>query len=486
MKRIIAMLLLVSIFVACRPTPEVDAVKQKDTNVLIDTVLAEHKENKEPGEQRPAKKQFPDRFRCDETTEIRHVRVVADVPIEVLTDSAFPLVRVERSTLTDTQRLTIYKRLFGTDTLYRFQEHFTRESAAQWIEWLIQEPEKETWMRETGSTEEDYEKAQAHRREELKKYQDLYNSLSDDDAKIPLLEWNGSLPTFEERQLQVVGDPYEQEGIYQLRHADVRWFTDDAIIFEPAYTLQTGSIGAQAFIYPREGFVRFNPGQYDTVQPGASITPRMAAERVLSVIRGVADEYEVLEIDWSNNADTDGEEKGVIHSYGYGVILTPSLNGAHAISTDWAIAEAQEDEETAGTYMGTWEYPRIIASVSPDGEIWGFKWFGPLKISETVSESTPLLPFDEIREILLQQLNRIYSLENDAERTVCISRVQLGLFRIREENSMNSGLLVPVWCFSYGKITGDPNDADHSYEQSSRLLIINAVDGSIIDPSKGY
>lgn len=486
MKRIISLLLPLVLLIACVPTPDHDAVKQKDTNVLIDTVIAEQKENQESGEQQSVKEQFPARFQCDETTETRHVRIVADVPIEVLTDSAFPLVRVERSALTDEQRLTVYKRLFQTNTVYRFQEHFTKESVSQWIALLIQEPEKETWMRETGSTEEDYEKAQAHRREELKKYQDLYNSLSDDDAKVPLLEWDGSLPPFEERQLQVVGDPYEQEGIYQLRHADVRWFTDDAIIFEPAYTLESGSIGAQAFIYPREGFIRFDPEQYDTVQPGASITPRMAAERVLSVMQGVADEYEILEIDWSNNADTDGEDKGVIHSYGYGVVLTPCYDGACVISTDWAIAEAQDGEQAAGTFMATWAYPRVIASVSPDGEIWGFKWFGPLKTTETLSESTPLLSLDEIRGILLQQLNRVYSIEADEGAKVGVSRAQLGLFRIREKNNMNSGLLVPVWCFSCGKLTGDPNNPDDANVESGRLLIINAVDGSVIDPYKGY
>ena len=485
MKRLLVLLLSCALLLACVPTPEEDAVRQKDTNVLIDTVLSEQKDTTESDQPpTPVREQFPERFSCDKVTETRHVHVTADVPIEILTDSVFPMARVERSELTDAQRLTVYKRLFGTDTLYRFQEHFTRESAAQWIEWLIQEPDKETWMRETGSTEEDFEKAQAHRREELKKYQDLYNSLSDDDTKVPLLEWDGSLPSFEERQLQVVGDPFEQEGIYQLKHADVSRFTDRAIVLEPAFTLETGSIHAEAFIYHREGFVRIDPKDYDTPQPGASVTPREAAALVLSVVAGVADEYVLSEIDWSNNADTDGDDKGVVHSYGYGVILTPSIQGARMIA-EQSIAEAQDDEDAA-QFARTWEYPRIVASVSPDGEIWGFKWYGPIKIAETLADSTPLLPLDTIQDLALQQINRKFSYESDEGAALSITRVQLGLFRIREKNNLDGGLLVPAWRIDFGDYRGTPEREQYWNGVLDLFVVINAVDGTVIDPYKGY
>ena len=44
MKRILALSLILLMLAACVPTPEVDAVKQKDTNVLIDTVIKEEEE----------------------------------------------------------------------------------------------------------------------------------------------------------------------------------------------------------------------------------------------------------------------------------------------------------------------------------------------------------------------------------------------------------------------------------------------------------
>ena len=155
MKRTILLFLCLLWLAACVPTPEEDAVKQKDTNVLIDTVLTSRKEQQaqHPGATLPpVKTQVPERFVIDEVTETRGVYVTADVPIEVLTDTVFPLLRIEKAKLTDEQRLLIYKRLFQKDTLYRFEEHLSRESLVWWIEQLMQERDKEEWMREIGGT----------------------------------------------------------------------------------------------------------------------------------------------------------------------------------------------------------------------------------------------------------------------------------------------------------------------------------------------
>ena len=60
MKKRIYSILLVTLLLlcACQPTPEEDAVKQKETNVLIDTVL---NDQQEAGETQPSvKEQFPD------------------------------------------------------------------------------------------------------------------------------------------------------------------------------------------------------------------------------------------------------------------------------------------------------------------------------------------------------------------------------------------------------------------------------------------
>ncbi len=98
--------------VGCQPTPEQDAVKQKNTNQLIEAVKEAEQAAPAPV---PVKEQMPKRFQCDFVTETRQVHVQADVPIRVLTEGTFPLIRVQRRQFTNEERLTVYKRLFGSE-----------------------------------------------------------------------------------------------------------------------------------------------------------------------------------------------------------------------------------------------------------------------------------------------------------------------------------------------------------------------------------
>ena len=98
MKRIITLLLPLFLLIACVPTPDHDAVKQKDTNVLIDTVLSEQQNpDRSDALQPPVSAQFPDRMQDTFTLSQQNVQVTVDAPIRVRTDgAAFPLIRVER------------------------------------------------------------------------------------------------------------------------------------------------------------------------------------------------------------------------------------------------------------------------------------------------------------------------------------------------------------------------------------------------------
>ena len=57
-------------------------------------------------------------------------------------------------------------------------------------------------------------------------------------------------------------------------------------------------------------------------------------------------------------------------------------------------------------------------------------------------------------------------------RTIEIERIELGLMRVLEPDSLDTGVVVPVWDF-YGK-------------SGETYITINAVDGSIIDRRVGY
>jgi hypothetical protein len=135
--------------------------------------------------------------------------------------------------------------------------------------------------------------------------------------------------------------------------------------------------------------------------------------------------------------------------------------------------------------------------VDGDGNLLALGWMAPLKVTETLSENTPLLPVEEIQSIFEQQINRVFAEERNHDGSLTVDRVQLGLFRIREQNDMDHGLLVPVWYFTgvfeYGAEQAEQHKKDgfrewerKYYDNREPLLIINAIDGSIIDPTLGY
>jgi hypothetical protein len=489
MKRIIIICLLcTAILCACVPTPEQDAVKQKDTNVLIDTVKKEEQKDEQTQEQQgeavsmptPVKMQMPERFQCDFVTS-DGAKIEGDVEIRVLTDSVFPMLRVERRSLSDAERLTLAKRFLQSENLYIYQDVLDRRSVEDMIRGLLNEPTFEEYRKDYGmstASTEDYEEFLAYRREQLAYWQEYYRNIPADGSAMPFQKWDGAAPTGEMTFIHIVT---ESEGRTNIAfQPNILVFRDDrGRVMEYTNPQSDRKKNANAFgfnITDKPGVERIESEDYDVVHDGATVTPRAAAETILSYFDGLVDLC-VDDIYWSNNADTDGDGAGVVGAYGYLVRLTPVYDGSAAPYINVHGIHPDRDE-IESEYAPEWDYESVIAAVSTEGRLLSLSWYGTSKVTETIAESTPLLPFDEIMRLFEQQVNRqLYG----SGAKVQITGVKLGLFRIREKNSMETGLMVPAWIFG-----GTYYGADGDHRELSPLLVINAIDGSIIDPMKGY
>ena len=117
-------------------------------------------------------------------------------------------------------------------------------------------------------------------------------------------------------------------------------------------------------------------------------------------------------------------------------------------------------------------------------------WWSPIETQEVIEPNCRLQPFSEIQSVMESRLPML--LERRASNatvktcTVNIYRIDLGLWRIREKNTVEMGLLVPVYCF-YMEIRYQDEDENEIWtERTTDTLIINAVDGTLIDPWNGY
>ena len=495
---LIAVLLLLC---ACQPTPEQDAVKQKDTNVLIDTVKAEQQEQQNSGDTLPpVKQQFPERYACDFYTSSQNVHVVADVSLEILTEkNSFPMLRVEPRALTDAERLTIAQRLLGSEHLYIYEYRMTREILEDLIREYMREltpEEQKSWMHSTGSSEAELAEMLERRKQIAADYQRQYNELPEDGSVPNLMEWFGTTPDYSEDNenrrsfISIVRNATDTTDMKYLDYVII--WTDESdrpIEFISAMgdiSSSTNVWGFGAFHTPGTGVI--DRKDYDKPHEGATVTPNEAIRMVLSYFEDISD-FAVSDVEWANNAETDGEVIGLNGSirWAYLIHFSTRFHGAYK---PFCTTPVYDDPTNGQAYIRTWDYESLMAAVDGDGNLTSLVWRAPLKVTDVIAESTTLLSYEEIQKIFEQQINRMLAYDEANGATLTLDSVQLGLFRIREKNDLEHGLLVPAWFFTGHQQNAEAHRGEYGdgfvYDNLNPLLIINAIDGSIIDPQKGY
>lgn len=151
---------------------------------------------------------------------------------------------------------------------------------------------------------------------------------------------------------------------------------------------------------------------------------------------------------------------------------------------------------TGGESFGRqWAYEFFEILVDDEG-ILSIQWVGPLNVETVETESANLMPFSEIGEIF----TRMMTIQNEPlAKTEWMNVLQIDvvtaklcLWRIIDKNSFTEGLLVPAWCFYVSVYDETTNEETGELQKSFRGLtdvpdlIVNAVDGTVIDPMNGY
>lgn len=173
--------------------------------------------------------------------------------------------------------------------------------------------------------------------------------------------------------------------------------------------------------------------------------------------------------------------------YGYAFELVRKIGG---IPCNRSLLSTQASRTVEEDYAPSWNYERFQIGLDENG-IFCVYWYSPFSIGDTINERAKLKDFSEIQAIAERMLpmmeveNFDSSRSSSADRT--IDRIELGLWRIAEQNELGKGMLVPAYCF-YGTdhFSYTTHDSVEDAYKSRIILIINAVDGSVIDPQKGY
>lgn len=123
-----------------------------------------------------------------------------------------------------------------------------------------------------------------------------------------------------------------------------------------------------------------------------------------------------------------------------------------------------------------------------DSGIVTFNYNAPIEITENVVEKSTLKDFEKIKKTFEKMVVTSYAQNQDnGEKdtvTIKVDKVVLQYMRISEANSFDTGLLVPVWSFI--GTTEYKYEKDYNGIDEHAVLLINAIDGSVIDTGLGY
>ncbi|MEA5047081.1 MAG: DUF6034 family protein [Eubacteriales bacterium] len=184
------------------------------------------------------------------------------------------------------------------------------------------------------------------------------------------------------------------------------------------------------------------------------------------------------------------------------VLFTKQYNGIPITyancNTDFSLNTANPEE-----YAKAWGAEYVCVQVENDG-IRQVIWKSPSEQVGVRNDNVALISFEQIQEICRRNLSFVAPMETRwagiDERTVVVTKVQLGLMCIRELNTQSSYLVVPVWdLFGYtidryasaedagGYLLNANNELiTDDMNQTAGILTINAIDGSILNRALGY
>lgn len=168
----------------------------------------------------------------------------------------------------------------------------------------------------------------------------------------------------------------------------------------------------------------------------------------------------------------------------YEFVFTREISGFNALYTNTLLAMPPTLSDVAAP---SWWYESIRCFVDEEGIAY-LIWDSPYDILESIETHGRILPFDDICKTFEKMMPVQYAVISDEQYVkIDINKVCLGLCRITERDDTSKGILIPAWFF-FGtrSITSEGKTFTYGNDGYESILTINAIDGSVIDLSKGY
>ena len=480
MKRILSLLLLaclaLGLLTGCQKTPEVPVVVQKDQEQMLQTAQ-QGKDNSAL----LAALEVPERFTGGWTGVNDFVHVTADAEIILPNADKIPTGSIGRRDFTQEDADNLMRVLLKGNTLYE-ELGMTKQQALERLEQLQ--------AMQRGEIPVDLDGGYEALPGAIERCAEYARTAPEGDERVPA---ETSFVSRSENLEEIKGWTEVDGKVMHFFVQNCPGYLDHAAVFADGYgDVNFSSAVAISLIQdelPEPLTVDFP--MEDAIQQGDALMEELGFEHVVC-----DDAYPVLftrsmptavSIDETDDAPSEENWKSYILATGYELQYVRCVNGFPISWTPIRGGAAPENE----SYSGAWHYEVITLDYTKDGLVY-FYWESPHTEPVLQVEDTQLMPFDQIADIFAKMImvkNSDVQVANerngfDTVRNYDITKVKLGLMRIKAKGSFDEGLLVPVWDF-WGEERWEWQGETSDFGEEI-LLTINAIDGSMIDRELGY
>ncbi len=495
MKRVTAFFFVcLLLLTGCQPTPTVETVPPKDFDALIEK--AQTSPVPVPVTLTPETEELPvseadgaERFQMEFYGNSEAFHVVVDAQV-VRPQGPFPILEVTPGDFDDESAQPFFDVLTEGYTLYTAEELETKASLEKQIT-EMQQFIDDGLPGYDGPASKKKDEIK-HWKSELEKLKQRYLTARDEPgtpaAKVQLT-WREPAKYDTQTAGAFLVQSADRKQTFQVRtnatgvHGKRNFDSKEAVVmFYNDAALPENAIHA---FYQSDAIE-----DRDAVPAGSGLTatPREAQEQAETLVQrlGLTD-FAVKDVRLTH-APEEAEGLIGVPCYLYSVSFARMVNGVPVIRPTNRSSSGDEAEPRP-----SWTYEKLAISLR-NKDVYGFTYGGPLVLGKTLVEDAQLMPFDAVMERFDQMVRVKYEgmmkdpgYGNIQSMEVQVDRIELSLERVAQPDNIDGGLLVPVWSF-YGSIlcTRPEDSFDHVFDHTMPFLTLNAVDGTLIDPMKGY
>ena len=443
-----AMLFSCLLLTGCAENPTEDIVVNKNEGKLEQAVQRENKKDSDTS----VPEKYTDQFQADGGK----IEVSVDASVTGLEGNK-PVVRVKPHVITEEEAKQWADVLFEGATAYEPGEKSKTEIEDRILQLKERISDQDKLLEDYGSQEE-ADRIKKELEEEIKEYEKQYASASDADEKIPYGYYD-DLPMPTSGDANYEGLDKTSQLIAQATVNGHQAMVEVDNREESDYRLNT-----QWFLYEDEQeWVKEETG---TLSKEEAVKQADEIKNQLGMENWQYAEYKTSEAESIQNIM---------------VTYTPSYENITAFQGP--LIDLKSEDLYAANY-----YYSSLSIGFENGVLTSVELISPMDVVQIENQNVETMDFEEIYQTFKKQAQAQFTesafLDSDATETgtiqIEISEITEGLFRIKEKSNTEDFLMVPAWSFS-GTLRVDGDDWG-----KQEFLMINGIDGSVINTSLGY